>query len=235
MLNMKNSKFSTLIKLIIASLWNLLTLSTAFASTPSIEAIAQVYGDGEHVSAIVLDYGKTISLNAIKADNFSVPGRIISNVYVSNFPEPNNNQTVSGNYIIIELNQPPMRDESIVPHSADDIAQRRAMGKTGPELGSHGNPQPIQECNIQVQQLKDIKATDGSICQAFPLTVSTKTRELVVEDFIQKIYTDSKQNNSKLKYNLFFPKNYTTTQKYPLVLFMHDAGTVSPEVKATLV
>lgn len=235
MLNMKNSKFSTLIKLIIASLWNLLTLSTAFASAPSVEAIAQVYGDGEHVSAVVLNYDKTISPDAVTADKFSVPGRKISNVYVTNLPEPNNNHAESGNYIIIELSQPPMSDKSIVPHSADDIAQRRAMGKTGPELGSHGNPQPLPECNIQVQQLKDIQATDGSICPAFPLTVSTKTRELVVEDFIQKTYTDSKQNNSQLEYNLFIPKNYDAAQKYSLVLFMHDAGTVSPEVKATLV
>ncbi len=38
-----------------------------------------------------------------------------------------------------------------------------------------------------------------------------------------------------LKYNLFIPKNYDVNKSYPLVLFIHDAGAVSTDVRRTLV
>ena len=55
-----------------------------------------------------------------------------------------------------------------------------------------------------------------------------------MENFQQGIFTDPKQNNAQLLYNLYIPKNYDPQRQYPLVLFMHDAGTVSPENMATL-
>lgn len=47
---------------------------------------------------------------------------------------------------------------------------------------------------------------------------------LIVDDFKQLSYTD--ENGTTLPYNLFVPKDYDKTKKYPLVLFMHD-GTVT--------
>ena len=60
-------------------------------------------------------------------------------------------------------------------------------------------------------------------------------RELVVEDFQQAIFQDPAQGGATLAYNLYIPKNYDPEKRYPLVLFMHDAGAVSSDIKTTLV
>ena len=39
---------------------------------------------------------------------------------------------------------------------------------------------------------------------------------------------------SLFKYNLFIPENYDETKEYPLVLFIHDRGVLSKDVKTTL-
>ena len=63
---------------------------------------------------------------------------------------------------------------------------------------------------------------------------NTKDINLVVDDFKQLTYTDPSYNNEKLMYNLYVPKNYDPSKKYPLVLFMHDAGVVSNNPTNTL-
>lgn len=215
----------------------LMGVSSIQAKTnPSIEAIAKVYGDGEHISTIILNYEKPVLAESVTIDDFNVPGRTIIKSYVSNNPEDNGKEEKEGKYVILELKELPMSDESIVPHvhSDEDIEQHKAIGKNGPELGSHGNPQPIPKCEVQIEQVGLIKATDGSIYGAFPVITSENVRELVVDDFKQDVFIDEQQNNAELKYNIYIPKNYDPAKKYPLVVFMHDAGTVSPEVKATL-
>lgn len=54
----------------------------------------------------------------------------------------------------------------------------------------------------------------------------------VSEKFIQAEYTAS--NGTLVKYNLFVPEDYDPSVKYPLVLFVHDAGPLSDNVKTTL-
>lgn len=54
----------------------------------------------------------------------------------------------------------------------------------------------------------------------------------VAEKFEQRTYTGS--NGVEVKYNLFIPEGYDPTKRYPLVLFVHDAGPLSEDVKTTL-
>ena len=54
----------------------------------------------------------------------------------------------------------------------------------------------------------------------------------VAEKFTQEEFTGS--NGVKVKYNLFVPENYDATKKYPLVMFVHDAGPLSEDTKTTL-
>ena len=61
---------------------------------------------------------------------------------------------------------------------------------------------------------------------------SSHTRQLLIEKFTQYTFTD--RDGKTLQYNLYVPEKMEKGKNYPLVLFMHDAGTVSPEVKATL-
>ena len=54
----------------------------------------------------------------------------------------------------------------------------------------------------------------------------------VAEKFEQRTYTGS--NGVEVKYNLFIPEGYDPAKRYPLVLFVHDAGPLSEDVKTTL-
>jgi len=56
---------------------------------------------------------------------------------------------------------------------------------------------------------------------------------LVVDDFEQREFIES-QTGYVLRYNLFIPKDYDPARRYPLVLFMHDAGATSDQTRTTL-
>ena len=60
---------------------------------------------------------------------------------------------------------------------------------------------------------------------------------IVFRETVAKFQQLSFQDNATgidLPYNLFVPKDYDSTKKYPLVLFMHDASVTGREVTATL-
>ena len=77
-----------------------------------------------------------------------------------------------------------------------------------------------------------VKTVQGRFYGGEPEMKSTHTRQLLIEKFTQYTFTD--RDGKTLQYNLYVPEKMEKGKNYPLVLFMHDAGTVSPEVKATL-
>lgn len=63
--------------------------------------------------------------------------------------------------------------------------------------------------------------------------VSTETVNLIVDDFVQREYQDE-ATGIPMAYNLFIPKDYDPSVKYPLVLFMPDATVTGKETTRTL-
>ena len=57
--------------------------SLSFASNiKNVEAITEVFGDGEKLSAVVLTYDKEIVGNSVSVSDYKVEGREIEKVYV---------------------------------------------------------------------------------------------------------------------------------------------------------
>lgn len=214
---------------------NITTLSFASHIT-NIEAISEVFGDGEKLSSIILTYDKALKSSSVSTEDFFVPEREIKDVYVSrNLKSKSKDKT--GEYVIVELKDLPMVDSSTEPSNPQNEAEKvkkRAMGLTGPTLGSKGRPKPLVEVKAEISQIGEVQTKYNEIYLPELNLASNSTRQLVIEDFVQNIFVDEKQNNETLAYNLYIPKNYNPNKKYPLVVFMHDAGTVSPETKATL-
>ena len=205
------------------------------ASQPDVEAVAEVYGDGIALSAVILDYGRPIDASSVEKADFSVPGRKITQAYVAECASKGDKKLASGKFIVLELEPLPMVEQGPEPvHDENDRAARKKIGKNGPELGSHGNPQPLKHVTAEVRQQGVLKGADGTLYPPANVWQSSHTRELLAEDFTQGIFVDSKQNDAQLMYNLYIPRDYDPAGQYPLLLFMHDAGTVSPEIKATL-
>lgn len=59
-------------------------------------------------------------------------------------------------------------------------------------------------------------------------------RNLLVDDFEPRTVEDA-ETGIRLMYNLFVPRDYDPSQRYPLVLFMHDASVTSDIHDQTLV
>lgn len=88
-------------------------------------------------------------------------------------------------------------------------------------------PCSLKKAQIFVKQKKSIEAEDGTEIQPFDFQESDLVQNLLVDDFIQ-----GEENG--LKYNLFIPKGYDPSQKYPIVQFIHDAGPCGTDALLTL-
>lgn len=179
----------------------------------SVTTITEVFGDGQKLTAIAVEYDKDIpSLNLSKS-TFSVPGRTITAVY-ANRVAAKTNKGVNGKYVIVELSP---TDEG----AALFVQKGRSAARS--------------EAKVKIVQTGELLTTDGTKYMADPVAVaSTKVVNLVVDDFKQFEFKDPKTGKT-LKYNLFIPKNYVKGKVYPLVMFIHDAGVCGDQTDLTLI
>ena len=96
-----------MIKNIVIGLLGIASLSFA-GNIKNVEAITEVFGDGEKLSAVVLTYDKEIAGNPVFVSDYKVEGREIEKVYVSKQNERNDKKSKNGKYVILELKRLPM-------------------------------------------------------------------------------------------------------------------------------
>jgi predicted peptidase len=221
----------------------------------SVTAITEVFGTGQQVTAVAVEYGTVIDSGKLSLDDYSVSDRTIARVYANTEPVKSE-IAANGNYVIVEL-------DAAVPESAGQGMQDRPQGAgTGqrpdflPEnrpaedrgepssnpmgggvaLGSAGDGgEPSNHLTTAITQNKDIVAENGQVIWATGGVIENASNiNLVVDDFEQLVFTDSNYGNQELMYNLYVPKNYDENKSYPLILFMVDAGGVSTDPVKTL-
>lgn len=168
---------------------------------PNVTAITEVFGDGQKLTGVILEYPIAINGKKLKKDTFEVRGRTILNIYTNDVSEKTKNSK-NGKYIIIELD-PKDKNSGIFT-----TAQR---GK-------------FNEKKVSLIQKNKIYTTKNTVINpSKEILTNNSSRDLIVEDFKQFEFKDSKTGLT-LGYNLYIPKNYDKNKKYPLVLFIHDAG-----------
>lgn len=92
----------------------------------------------------------------------------------------------------------------------------------------------LKKATASVTQIGAVATVAGTKLPALATAVSTsQVINLVVDEFRQLSYTDPK-TGATLKYNLFVPKSYSASKKYPLVLFMHDATVTGTDTVAAI-
>lgn len=213
----------------------------------SVTAINEVFGDGQKVSAVAVEYDSAIDTSKLKSSDFTVENKNVTKVYANTAAEKAY-KGVNGQYVIVELDTTIILDTGNgggngagngQNGNSEQIASQRGdqpPGNGGPTLGSVANDSAeSKSLTVNVTQRGDIATADGQTYKTFAggLT-NNKDINLVVDDFKQLVYQDPNYSNEKLIYNLYVPKNYDPSKKYPLVLFMHDAGVVSNNLKKTL-
>lgn len=203
----------------------------------SVTAISKVLGDGRKVATVVLEYDTPISNKSLTAESFRVEGKEVTRIYANTAPECAT-QGKNGQYVIIEVKaEVDLNAQPKQPTQADMEKKKerdrmqggpglRAGWSTGGDDEYPGNAVVVQTANIKTVKGKTYKASDAQI-------VSTAERCLVADDFKQEEFV-SPYTGQVLPYNIYLPEDYNPAERYPLVLFIHDAGVASGPVTHTL-
>lgn len=214
----------------------------ASAKPVSVKSVREVYGDGAKVSFIAIQYKNPIDISSVTDRSYSVDGKTVSRIYVNDNPEKSQ-QPKSGDYVIIELKNIVSLSADFGPDANKGTAKKDSGSKDGDKGGSPAggivagnkperkvNPFPY---NVTVKQMLPIKTVGGKpIFDSKPFT-ETSHQTLIADDFKQSVFNDPKTGVA-LRYNIFIPKGYDTSKKYPVVLFMHDASGANQEDDYTL-
>lgn len=184
-------------------------------------AVTRVFGDGMRLVAVRLTFRHWVDAKTLSIGQFKVAGRTITGLTVSNSED--GRETARGHYVTLALN--PYDEGALLTVKKGRPANKPANAdpaKNGPgKAGDKGDSAP---------RLKVASAEVNIGGQTFQ-TASVINE--VFDDFVQREYAD-KQTGKTVRYNLFAPKNIEDGKRYPLVLFMHDAGVTGTIVKAPL-
>ena len=72
------------------------------ANKPNVTAITEVFGDGQKLTGVILEYPMAINGKKLTKETFEVTDRTILNIYTNDVSEKAKNSK-NGKYVIIEL------------------------------------------------------------------------------------------------------------------------------------
>ena len=210
--------FGMLISTCIISAESTITLKTEKIKYPrgirNVTSVTEVFGTGQQITHIILEFNEKVVNSQLTKNTFTVSDRTVEKIYSNTRPEKTD-IVKDGRFVIIELNP------------KDSGASLRLEGND--EVGFQ-----MKKATSKVTQKEDILFTNGKkLEKSIAILENNKIKNLIVENFKQFVYKDTKTGTT-VKYNLYIPKNYDKNKKYPLVLFMHDAGVLSEDTKTTL-
>lgn len=185
--------------------------SSAFAGIKTITAISESTSYGQKVTAAAIEYEEIIDNTGLNIADFTVADRTVTGVYATDAlnlaAKPQN-----GHIVMVKL-------------SPDDAAASVTTSQPHEQA-------VMREIVLEVAQVKPIQAVDKQTL-APESGKSSRLINEVVDEFTQHEYTDP-ASGVVVKYNLYVPKDMDPTERYPLVMFIHDAGSTNKNVLNTL-
>ena len=199
--------------------------------------ISRVLGDGRKVETVILQYDTPIRNKSLSAESFTVEGKDVTRIYANNAPE-RAEKGMDGEYVIIEVKaEVDLNARPQMPSEEDKKKKQerdRMQGGPGLRAGWSTGGNDSYPGNAVVTQVKDIKTSTGKSYKANETQIEATTGKcLVADDFRQEEFV-SPYTGQTLPYNIYLPRDYNPEEKYPLVLFIHDAGVASGDVTHTL-
>ena len=185
-------------------------LSVSGNAIQSATAITRVFGDGMRLVAVRLTYRHAVDAAALDKAQFQVAERNITGI------------SVSGREVTLALNP----DDAAALLT---VKQGRPANKAGSDPAKNG---PGKAGDKQ-ESAPTLKPAAASVQIGSQTLHTSRTINEVFDDFAQRTFAD-KATGKTVRYNLFTPKNLAKNQRYPLVLFMHDAGVTGSNTLATL-
>ncbi|MEH2324396.1 MAG: hypothetical protein V7K32_12640 [Nostoc sp.] len=177
----------------------------------AVTSVTEVFGDGQRLTASIVEYNTPIKNSSLSTTTFTVSGRNITRVYANARPEKSE-VGKDGKFVIIELDT-----------ANSNAATYNAQGPV------------LRQASVTVNQAGEVQTASGLRYSPTAKPVSnTRQVNLIVDDFQQFKFTDP-VTGLVLTYNLFIPKGYNPNTKYPMMLFMHDLGVTNINPYTTLV
>lgn len=196
----------------------------------SITSVSRPFPDGQRVTAVAVEYDCNFTAQQLDASAFSVQGRTITDIYTaasvkSVAPE-------DGSFIIVELDSADP-DSSTITEARDG---RHISAPRPPRMDPVGKKGPGGPPTFMLPGGKIFQGPAGNGCLRYP--VFMKLRQLtdiqgapawemdMVNDKEYNEWADlfEQRQFEDMSYNIFIPENYDSAKKYPLLLFIHDAG-----------
>lgn len=182
----------------------------------SVKMICNVMPEGQKLTGALVEYTCTVNAEAVGVSSFKVAEREIVAVYPVE-SAVSLKKVAHSRFIAIEL------------ASEGDNGMLIYFDVPGP-TGKMLRRIP----KLSVRQCTDVVCTDGSVIAAWANAVDGVGEiEPLADKFTQHVFR-CERNGREVPYNLYLPDNYSENGNYPLLLFIHDRGGNSPEVKMTL-
>lgn len=213
----------------------------------SVNVITNVYGDGQKVAAVVVEYGENMDASSLDTSDYQIISEnvteveeyTITDIYTNSEIAMTDSQT-EGNYVVIEVST----DYTLSGYgtSEDSFGGGIGTSKDGESTSnvkggrSFGNVSS-ESNNLQIKliQTGDVSSKEGNIYAAgdteYKNDISTNVN-LLVDNFEQLVFTSA--DGTELMYNLYLPDDYDESVSYPIVLFMPDATGTSSDPYRTL-
>jgi predicted peptidase len=200
--------------------------SAAGFSIKDVSGIARSFGDGEKVAAAVVEYTQGLDQATVSASDYSVEGREVAGAAVSS---DGSTPSASGRFVIVSLTSPNTAFDGDLS-KRPGAKPRQDKGADAPTKSDRKAP----DLSFTLRQIGGVRSSSGEVLagsdKAFK---SSGTSDPVLESFTQHVYTDP-TTGLKMPYNLFLPKGYTPSKRYPMVVFIADASADIDDVKAPL-
>lgn len=201
------------------SLLSLLLLAAlpVHAGLKKATIVSEPTGYGQQITQVVLEYDELLHGENMPSEKaFEIKDRTISHTSLGKCIEPTKI----------------CRSHELILHLGKDDPNTMMTYQTTPKAPSIERKPAYaikQIAPITVITDKESDAT-GEI---LPNTFHTERVESrVLDSFIQREFKDA--NGTVVKYNLYVPENYDPQKRYPLVMFIHDAGSTNTNVRNTL-
>lgn len=200
--------------------FTILALSTTLSVQAGIKNATMITtpsGAGQKITQVVLEYDELLHSDYVPSVSaFAIKDRNISSILLGKCVE--NTKICRSHQLVLNL-------------SADDPNTLMTY-QPAPKA-----PSVERKPAYAIKQVEPIKVFDDLQAVEFreilPNTFHTeKVQNQVVDSFQQLEFKD--ENGTVVKYNLFVPENYDPQKRYPLVMFIHDAGSTNTNVRNTL-
>ena len=178
----------------------------------SMTVVTSAYGSGQQISSVAIEYAVPVIRSDLEPEMFEVDGYTVTTLCVSD--------SVRGE---------PEWKAHFVQLLLD--GDREAMAVCGHTGRGQQSRLYVRHPVLTVRQKQDIPAADGTALPAFE--GQTTAVDLGIADRFNAL-TFTASNGRTLSYNIYTPEHTIPGQVYPVVLFMHDLGSCSPDVNAPL-